>query len=212
MKKNKKTKKNLKKFKKADFNYKKFIKKYYIEKGEAYISAKVTGIEDIISRYSTKGYEWINPEFASYVEENAYHIPVEESIVVEICGPDFSEEDQKTIETVIKDYFGAQLADKKVELDINKKRALALFTFALISFFIVYKALNMKLIDVVYEIPLVLLWFFLWELIDVVLLQRSKLYIHKLEAGQLASVKVKFLAYKNENLDEIKKENQEENN
>lgn len=72
--KRKKSIKNLKKFKKAKFNYAKFVKKYYIEKGEAYISAKVNSIDDIISKYSTKDYEWINPEFASYIEESAYYI------------------------------------------------------------------------------------------------------------------------------------------
>ena len=42
---------------------------FYIEKGTAYISAKVNSIDDIISKYSTKDYEWINPDFAHYIEE-----------------------------------------------------------------------------------------------------------------------------------------------
>jgi hypothetical protein len=54
--KSKKFIKNLKRFRNAKFNYAKFVKDYYIEKGEAYISAKVTSIDDVISKYSTKGY------------------------------------------------------------------------------------------------------------------------------------------------------------
>ena len=46
----KKTKRNLKKFKSAKFNYAKFVKNYYIDKGVAYISAKVNSIDDIISK------------------------------------------------------------------------------------------------------------------------------------------------------------------
>ena len=48
--KSKKSIKNLKRFKSAKFNYAKFVKDYYIEKGEAYISAKVNSIDDIIQR------------------------------------------------------------------------------------------------------------------------------------------------------------------
>lgn len=195
MKKTKKVRKNLKKFRKADFNYTKFIKKYYIEKGEAYISAKVNNIDDIISKYSTKGYEWINPEFVQYIEDNAYHIPVEESIVIEICGAEFNEEEQDTIQRVIKDYFGAHLADKKDELNLNKQRSIALFLFAIISLFIVYFAFRMRIIDVLYEIPMVLLWFFIWEGIDVVLLQRTQLYKNRMESAQLSSAKIRFLPY-----------------
>ena len=88
----KKTKRNLKKFRSAKFNYAKFVKNYYIDKGAAYISAKVNSIDDIISKYSIKDYEWINSDFASYLEESAYYIPMEEAIVIEICGGNFSEE------------------------------------------------------------------------------------------------------------------------
>ena len=131
--KRKKSIKNLKKFKKAKFNYAKFVKKYYIEKGEAYISAKVNSIDDIISKYSTKDYEWINPEFASYIEESAYYIPLEESITIEICGGNFSEEEKDMIKRVIKDYFGLKLGDKFLDLDINKHKSFILFLFGIIN-------------------------------------------------------------------------------
>ena len=83
--KKKKSIKNLKKFRSAKFNYAKFVKKYYIEKGTAYISAKVNSIDDIVSKYSTKDYEWINPDFAHYIEECAYYIPIEELIFGILC-------------------------------------------------------------------------------------------------------------------------------
>ena len=131
--KSKKFIKNLKRFRSAKFNYAKFVKDYYIEKGEAYISAKVTSIDDVISKYSTKGYEWINPDFASYIEESAYYIPIEERIIIEICGGNFSEEEQALITKVLKDYFGLKLGDKYLDLDINKHKSFVLFLFGIIS-------------------------------------------------------------------------------
>lgn len=191
--KRKKSIKNLKKFKKAKFNYAKFVKKYYIEKGEAYISAKVNSIDDIISKYSTKDYEWINPEFASYIEESAYYIPLEESITIEICGGNFSEEEKDMIKRVIKDYFGLKLGDKFLDLDINKHKSFILFLFGITSLGVFAILSNFSIITAVNELLLLLFWFFLWEYADLGWLTRSNLRLEQIEAGQLSTAKIVFL-------------------
>ena len=191
--KRKKSIKNLKKFKKAKFNYAKFVKKYYIEKGEAYISAKVNSIDDIISKYSTKDYEWINPEFASYIEESAYYIPLEESITIEICGGNFSEEEKDMIKRVIKDYFGLKLGDKFLDLDINKHKSFILFLFGIISLGVFAILSNFSIITAVNELLLLLFWFFLWEYADLGWLTRGNLRLEQIEAGQLSTARIVFL-------------------
>lgn len=191
--KRKKSIKNLKKFKKAKFNYAKFVKKYYIEKGEAYISAKVNSIDDIISKYSTKDYEWINPEFASYIEESAYYIPLEESITIEICGGNFSEEEKDMIKRVIKDYFGLKLGDKFLDLDINKHKSFILFLFGIISLGVFAILSNFSIITAVNELLLLLFWFFLWEYADLGWLTRGNLRLEQIEAGQFSTAKIVFL-------------------
>lgn len=191
--KRKKSIKNLKKFKKAKFNYAKFVKKYYIEKGEAYISAKVNSIDDIISKYSTKDYEWINSEFASYIEESAYYIPLEESITIEICGGNFSDEEKDMIKRVIKDYFGLKLGDKFLDLDINKHKSFILFLFGIISLGVFAILSNFSIITAVNELLLLLFWFFLWEYADLGWLTRSNLRLEQIEAGQLSTAKIVFL-------------------
>lgn len=191
--KRKKSIKNLKKFKKAKFNYAKFVKKYYIEKGEAYISAKVNSIDDIISKYSTKDYEWINPEFASYIEESAYYIPLEESITIEICGGNFSEEEKDMIKRVIKDYFGLKLGDKFLDLDINKHKSFILFLFGITSLGVFAILSNFSIITAVNELLLLLFWFFLWEYADLGWLARGNLRLEQIEAGQLSTAKIVFL-------------------
>lgn len=191
--KRKKSIKNLKKFKKAKFNYAKFVKKYYIEKGEAYISAKVNSIDDIISKYSTKDYEWIIPEFASYIEESAYYIPLEESITIEICGGNFSEEEKDMIKRVIKDYFGLKLGDKFLDLDINKHKSFILFLFGIISLGVFAILSNFSIITAVNELLLLLFWFFLWEYADLGWLTRGNLRLEQIEAGQLSTAKIVFL-------------------
>ncbi len=191
--KKKKSIKNLRKFKSAKFNYAKFVKKYYIEKGEAYISAKVNSIDDLISKYSTKDYEWINPEFADYIEESAYYIPIEESIVIEICGGNFSDEEKELIKRVIRDYFGLKLGDKFLDLEQNSQKSLILLLFSIIGLglFVILQKVN--ILSTIIELAALLLWFSLWEYADLALLKRSDIYLEKLEAAQLSTAKIVFL-------------------
>lgn len=192
--KNKKSLKNLKKFRSAKFNYAKFVKKYYIEKGTAYISAKVNSIDDIISKYSTKDYEWINPNFAHYIEECAYYIPIEENITIEICDGNFTEQEQELIKRVIKDYFGLKLGDKFIDLQINKYRSLVLLVFGILSLGVFAILTRLSIITATLnELMLFMLWFFLWEFADMVGMNRAEIQAQRLEAGQLSTARITFL-------------------
>lgn len=194
---NGRTKKNLKKFRNAEFNYAKFVRKYYMEKGEAYITAKVNSIEDIISNYSIKDYEWINPKFIEYVTECAYYIPIEESIILEITGAKFTDEEKEIIERVIKDYFGLELGDKVLDLEINKRRSRILLgctVLTLAIFLLLYKYTQESILA---EIPAFGFWFFGWEYAEMAWLDRSDIKTQRIEAGQLASLKIQFLEEEN---------------
>ena len=82
---------NLKNLSKKSVDVGKFVKDFYVEKGLAYISCNVGGYNDIIDRYSVKGYEWLDESFARFIEENAIYIPPEYPIVLEICGVPFTD-------------------------------------------------------------------------------------------------------------------------
>ena len=185
-------KKNLKKFKSAKFNYARFVKDYYIENGSAYISAKVKGINDIISKYSLEDYEWINKQFANYLENSAYYIPVEESVIIEICGCKFSDAEKEKITRVIKSYFGLKLGDKIIDMDINYNKSNRLLILGFFSLLLVLFVSKLTNIEYVLELPLIMLWFFIWEYGDLAWLDRRDIAIEKLEAGQLANAKIIF--------------------
>lgn len=198
-----KQKKNLEKFKNAKFNYSKFVKKYYMEKGEAYITIKVNSIHDIISRYSIKEYEWINPEFAEYIEECANYIPTEVGIIIEICGKQFTEEEQEVIENVIKNYFGLVLEDKEIDVILNKRKANALLCIGVVWVLLYILIQNQNIGAVLSELLFLAIWFFIWEYGDYGILKNADLKLEKLYAGQLASAKIKFV--ENEEESESKK-------
>jgi len=188
---NKTTLKNLERFKKAKFNYAKFVHHYYMEDDKAYIMAKVDSMDDIISRFSVKGYEWLNEEFASYIDHAAYHIPVEEEIVLEIDGPQFSEAEKRTITRVITDHYGLELGESIIQLKNNTRRSAFLVLITILAATIFFALFTYT--DALWlELVVVGLWFFSWEIGNVAFTHRYEIKEKKLEAGQLASIKVTF--------------------
>lgn len=188
-----KVRRNLRKYRKTKFNYENFISEYYVDDdGKAYISTKVSSLHDIISKHSIQDYEWVNPDFIHYVEDMAYYIPVEESIVLEICGHKFTEKEQALIRRVLTQYFGLKLGDAIIDINIMKKKSMILLVFGIISI-LLFMLLNIiNVIPTLAEIIAIGLWFFLWEYLDLRFLNGSDLAIKKLEAAQLANVKIIF--------------------
>jgi len=189
--KNKRATKVLAKFNKSKFNYNEFVRDFYLENNKAYISVKVNDYHEIISKFSIKDYEWLSDEFANYIQENAYYIPITYDIILEICGK-FKKEEKVIITRTIKTYFGVKLGDAQIDLNINRKKTLTLLLFGFISL-IIFLFLTIYIVDFKFIEPIsILLWFLLWEVLDNFFLERSKLKEKKLEAAQLADMTVIF--------------------
>lgn len=192
---NRKKASNLRRFRKTKFNYKKFVKRYYIENDDAYISAKVNGYDDIINRFSVKNYEWINKDFVQYVEDSAYHIPEENRIILSICGCKFTNEQQTTIRRVILDYFGLQMEDRDSDLVNNRKvigRTMlgTCLAGALYAFIASTRIYNLSV--VIPDILQCVFWVFIWETVSKMVLDRKNLIEEKLFAGQLSAMEIQF--------------------
>lgn len=185
---------NLRRFRRAKFNYNKFLQRYYIENDDAYISAKVTSYQDIINPFSIKNYEWVNKEFVAYIEECAYFVPPENKIILDICGCKFTQAQQSTIRRVILDYFGLQMEDKMSDLADNTKNIIRLLLGLVLSgiFYIAIGFTPLGSFILVEEFKIVLFWFFLWELVDRIAIERRDLQTEKLYAGQLAALRIEF--------------------
>ncbi|MDD2955905.1 MAG: hypothetical protein PHD67_06280 [Oscillospiraceae bacterium] len=181
--------KNIRHFKKKEIDYAKYIKDFYLDNGIAYISCSVRSIEDVINPYSVKGYEDLNPELANYIEENAYHIPVEYPIVLEICGGSFSPAEKKVIEETVLDHFGLKLGDAQLDLSQNRANSLRLLVLGLASFALFFILGKLDVLGTVLDFAF---WFFIWEFGDMVWLTRNELLENKTAAAQLASLKIVF--------------------
>lgn len=183
---------NLRRFNRKSVDVAKFVKDLYVDNGMAYISCNVEKYTDIINKHSVKGYEWPNGHFIEFINDNAQFVPTEYPIILEICGCEFDKEQQACIEETIADYYGLQFGNAQMDLQRNTKECLILLGFGLISIIGIYLAMRANIADTLWELMLVFLWFFIWEFMDSFVFERGELVESKLEAAQMASMKLTF--------------------
>lgn len=191
----KKTKKvlnNIKKFNKKKFNYNKYVKEFYVEKGIAHVYANVTSYDDIISRYSVKNYEVLNDDFINYLEQVTYYIPIVYPVVLSIEGCNFSLEEEKIIEEKVKEYFGLKLSDATMNLKENRRKSLILLLVSFLTWSLLSLFNYFNIAEIFMEAYLVIIWFFLWTFAEFEFIDRPKLKYDKLDMAQLASMKIVF--------------------
>ena len=178
--------KNILKFNKTKFNYNKFVRDFYLEKNTAYVSVNIDNYNDVISKYSISNYEWLNPEFADYVEETAYYIPIQYDIALDINGH-FTKEQEEIIKKTIKEYFGVKLGDAQNDLDTNKLLNILLFVVAVL-FLIIFFVVTFYIPSFKFLEPIsIISWFIMWELLDNNFIKRQQLRAKKIDLAQLVN-------------------------
>ena len=192
LKKTKKVLNNIKKFNKKKFNYNKYVKEFYVEKGIAHVYANVTSYDDIISRYSVKNYEVLNDDFINYLEQVTYYIPIVYPVVLSIEECNFSLEEEKIIEEKVKEYFGLKLSDATMNLKENRRKSLILLLVSFLTWSLLSLFNYFNIAEIFMEAYLVIIWFFLWTFAEFEFIDRPKLKYDKLDMAQLASMKIVF--------------------
>ena len=72
-------------------------KRDYVRNGIASIPCRIFSFTDVISPYSVKGYETLNPDFLDYVKTTADVTPPDCPLVLNIIGNCLSPDEKKTI-------------------------------------------------------------------------------------------------------------------
>ena len=150
--------KNRRLFLKRDAQLNKRLKEDYIDNGIATLPCKVTGMDDIVSRFSVSGYETLSPEFSEYIESSAAFIPPEYPIVLELSGCRFSEEEQAIIRRTIRDDYTYELGAVQRENRRQLTVALLMVVGMLITGFLTFGVQGIT--DTVIEILYIFFWFF----------------------------------------------------
>lgn len=189
---NAQTLKNVSHFRSTEFNYVQTVDAQYMHDGVAHIEVQANSLGDLLSPYSTANRPRLNPDFIDFIDTEANHIPVEESIEVDIVGGDLTEKGRNTITSLIRLHYGFELAESELELKLNRRRCLKLLAFFIVTAAIFF-IMAIRHDTVFLEIPAIGAWFSLWELFNSAWLDRGDLKLNRIEAGQLASMQLNFI-------------------
>ena len=166
------------------------LKRDYVRNGIATIPCRVSDYSDVISAYSVKGCETLNPEFDEYLKSTAELMPPECPLVLNIIGNCLSREEQKTVEETIRDDLAYDLG----VVEKKEKRHTQTFFLMLAGMLLSGGLLwfTKALADEPRELLYILFWFAGETLCDYLFLTGYELRCERRLAGRLASIKIVF--------------------
>ena len=166
------------------------INRDYIRNGIATIPCRISNYSEVMSTYSVKFFETLNPEFVEYVRSTTALTPPECPVVLNIIEDCLTTEEKERIAVITRDDFAYDLGvvEKRI------KRHTRIFFFLFIGLVIagillwVTKALD----EVPRELFFILFWFMGDTICDYIFLTGYDLRRERRLAGRLASIKVVF--------------------
>lgn len=166
------------------------VNRDYVRNGIATIPCRISDYSDVISTYSVRGCESLNPDFADYLKASAEVTPPECPIILNIIGDCLKQDEKKIIEETILDDFAYDLGIVEKEERRHTK------TFSLMFFGLFISGLLLWLSETLAEVPrelfFVMFWFMGDTLCDYIFLTGHDLRRNRRLAGRLASIKVTF--------------------
>lgn len=166
------------------------LKRDFIDNGIATFPCKISSYYDVVHPFSVRRYETLNQEFAELIELAASTIPPDCPIVLNIIEDCLTEEERKTIEVVIREYYAYKLGMVEKEEKRHTKRFVIMSVGLVVASFLLW--LSEGLDEISRELFFVLFWFMGDTICDYILLTGHDLRRDRRAAGQLASIKVKF--------------------
>ena len=168
------------------------LQKDLIRNGIAHLPCKVSGVDDILSKFSTPGVESLDGEFTDALLNTVDCIPQEYPLVLEIHGPKFTEEEKARIsEAVISD---ADYMLGKTEAENRHHRKVFWGMVAgTVGSGILLGAIKQFIDEVPLEFFYVLFWLFADALVRYLFIEFGDYKNEKIRVGRIASMKVEFV-------------------
>lgn len=145
------------------------------KKGRSVLKINVSDFHCILSEFNDDGQEIISSEMADFVNNLVKSVPIEKDIVLDIKCGDYSEDKEKRYKKAIVNYYVNEFADKDAKLKNNAILSLVLFGIGVIGFIALYLLRVFDTYWLIQDIVEVASWVFLWETVDVFVLNRGVL-------------------------------------
>jgi len=168
------------------------LQKDVIRNGTAYLSCKVSGLNDILSKFAVPGIEALDSEFTDALLNFADCIPQEYPLVLEIHGPKFTEEEKKRIsEAVTSD--GDYMLGKTEAENRHHRRVFWWMVAGTVGSGILLGVIKQFVDEIPLEFFYVLFWLFADALVRYLFIEHGDYKSDKIRAGRIASMKVEFV-------------------
>ncbi len=186
--------KQLEEFYKKKSNLQQRLKKDLIRDGIAYLPCKVSGVDDILSKFSTPGIESLDSEFSDALLNTVDCIPQEYPLVLEIHGPKFTEKEKEMItETIISD--ADYMLGKTEAQNRHHRKVFWSMVAGTVGSGILLGAIKIFVDEIALEFFYVLFWLFADALVRYLFIEHGDYKNDKIRAGRIASMKVEFVEY-----------------
>lgn len=168
------------------------LKKDLIRDGIAYLPCKVSGIDDILSKFSTESIMAVDSEFTDALLNTVDCIPQEYPLVLEIHGPKFTEKEKEMItETIISD--ADYMLGKTEAENRHHRRVFWGMVAGTVGSGILLGVIKQFIDEVPLEFFYVLFWLFADALVRYLFIEHGDYKNDKIRAGRIASMKVEFV-------------------
>lgn len=175
------------------------LKNEVLEDGIAYIPCHVESMEDIISRYSVKGCESLNAEFADYIMSFVECIPIKYPIVLEIYGSKFTDEEKEIIvEAIVSD--GDYQLGRTIQENRHHRMVFIEMVIGTIIMGLIITFIGQYVGGIPRELFYVLFYLFADSFVRYLFIERGDYKNEKISAGRIASMKVRFVESEGNNL------------
>ena len=177
------------KFRKRKIDYRQAVDTFYMSKGIACICCNISGIDDIINRYSVSGYEMLNESLVSYIDSVMENIPIEVPAVIEFCGCSFTDKEKITIRDAVWNHY---------EMELGKAQKTRLLHFCRIAWFALFFilaaicVLSGKTGNVPRELLYVVFYFLGDRMIDYIVFGSREVEHSRIRCAQLVTMEVIF--------------------
>lgn len=176
---------------KIKYNEENYINKNYMVDGKAVIPVEIDSYDDLFMKHDFKKFE-LSDDVCKYIEEIAYMIPMSTDIVIEIHSPFFNQEKMDSIVKAVKNNYGMEIDDTDYDITrINAK--------AIIYGFVGVLILILNLITEDYIGPVlsnficVVWWVAIWEMVDLLTIEKTNKRWKRLNYQQLYDAEIKFV-------------------
>ena len=162
------------------------------DKDTVTVHLNVSDSDVILSDYNAEGKEIISGDMATFIDNVTKPIKPKQKIHLKINCNNHSEKNESIFRTAIRNYYVNEFADLDRKLRNNTIMSIIMLCAGLIGFTILWLLSMVNTPFILYTLVEVASWVFIWELVDLLCLQRYFIKYKLYKKANIIYAKISF--------------------